>query len=291
MRTASAARKKATSPPPGEPGALRDPGPPRGLVRPAVPEPGAFHHVRLPPSPALEDVVQHYWSVRWDLGDAPPQRCESLPHPNVHCVIGDSGDRILGVHTARFGVVLAGRGAAFGIKFRVGGFRALLGAPVSRLRDRQIPPQAVFGEAATRYARALAAEADDGGRVALAEALLADAARPDARARLCARIADTISTDASLVRVDQLCERWEMDARALQRLFDGYAGVGAKWVIARYRLHEALDRIAASACRTIDWPAFALELGYFDQAHFIRDFRRLVGATPAAYSRRCRDAP
>ena len=29
-----------------------------------------------------------------------------------------------------------------------------------------------------------------------------------------------------------------------------------------------------------------MELGYFDQTHFIRDFRKLVGCTPAAYARR-----
>ena len=33
------------------------------------------------------------------------------------------------------------------------------------------------------------------------------------------------------------------------------------------------------------WTELALALGYFDQAHFIRDFRKLVGRTPAAYAR------
>lgn len=31
----------------------------------------------------------------------------------------------------------------------------------------------------------------------------------------------------------------------------------------------------------------ALELGYHDQAHLIRDFREQIGDTPAAYARRC----
>ena len=71
--------------------------------------------------------------------------------------------------------------------------------------------------------------------------------------------------------------------RALQRLFREYVGVSPKWVINRYRLHEALEQIAAGGA--IDWSALALDLGYFDQAHFIRDFRRLVGVSPGAYAR------
>lgn len=38
----------------------------------------------------------------------------------------------------------------------------------------------------------------------------------------------------------------------------------------------------------VDWAALAQALGYFDQVHFIRDFRALVGCAPGAYARRDR---
>ena len=47
------------------------------------------------------------------------------------------------------------------------------------------------------------------------------------------------------------------------------------------RLHEAAERMADGAG---DWAALALDLGYFDQAHFINDFRRVVGRSPAEYA-------
>jgi hypothetical protein len=37
----------------------------------------------------------------------------------------------------------------------------------------------------------------------------------------------------------------------------------------------------------VAWAALALELGYHDQAHLIRDFKAQVGFTPAAYAERC----
>jgi AraC-like DNA-binding protein len=52
-------------------------------------------------------------------------------------------------------------------------------------------------------------------------------------------------------------------------------------VIGRYRLHEAAARLKAGA--SPDLTALAQDLGYFDQAHFIRDFRRHVGESPGRF--------
>jgi AraC-like DNA-binding protein len=50
-------------------------------------------------------------------------------------------------------------------------------------------------------------------------------------------------------------------------------------------LHEAADPLAQA--RALDLSELAQRLGYDDQAHLTRDFRRLVGRPPQAY----RDAP
>ena len=54
-------------------------------------------------------------------------------------------------------------------------------------------------------------------------------------------------------------------------------------MLQRYRLHEALAQLHAGT--DTDWARFALGLGYYDQAHFVRDFRALVGRTPLQYAR------
>ena len=264
----------------------RQPGPARGVLRPAQAQ-GQFHHARIAPAPALADRVQHYWRVAWDLGDGTPQVRETLPHPNVHLVIDAHEARIYGVHSGRFTTTLAGRGGVFGVKFRAGGFRACLGAPVSSLRDGSVPVDAVFGDAGRAFVDAVHALDDDEALVAAADAFLAarlPPAEPDGLAA--AAIVDAIAGDPALTTVDAVRERWQLPLRSLQRLFNTHVGIGPKWVINRYRMHEALARIEAGG--HVDWAGFALALGYFDQAHFIRDFRALVGRTPAAYARRPR---
>ena len=74
-----------------------------------------------------------------------------------------------------------------------------------------------------------------------------------------------------------------MGKRSLQRLFSEYVGVSPKWVIRRYRLHELIER--SHTGEEPDWPQLALELGYFDQAHLINDFRTITGYSPTEYQK------
>ena len=72
-----------------------------------------------------------------------------------------------------------------------------------------------------------------------------------------------------------------MSSVPLARTFARYVGVSPKWVIRRYRIHEALVRVDSGT--EVDWAGLAADLGYSDQAHFVRDFTTTVGTTPTRY--------
>ena len=91
---------------------------------------------------------------------------------------------------------------------------------------------------------------------------------------------NAIAADRGIVRVEQLVDLAGIRQRALQRLFREYVGVSPKWVIQRYRLFEAAERLASGES---EGARVAHELGYFDQAHFIRDFKAMVGRSPTAF--------
>jgi AraC-like DNA-binding protein len=58
-------------------------------------------------------------------------------------------------------------------------------------------------------------------------------------------------------------------------------GVSPKWVLKRLRIHQTVERLGEPLA--VPWTTLALELGYYDHAHFIRDFRLVVGRSPAGY--------
>lgn len=254
---------------------------PRGILNVPAAQP-VNGHSRYHPSDDLAPFVEHYWTVEWDLPEA--RTAETLPHPAVHIVLEGDQAEVHGVSSRRFSRVLQGRGRVFGIKFRPGGFRPFVAQPVADFTDRGLPLQAVFGDAAAGLAQRALALRQHQDSIALLEAFLRQChPQPDASAALAGRIAERIAGDRCITRVEQLVGEFGIGLRTLQRLFGEYVGVSPKWVIQRYRLHEAAARLAAGGDN--DWPDIALELGYADQAHFIRDFRKLVGRSPADYVR------
>ena len=244
---------------------------------------GTTRHVRYPPSPDLAFWVEHYWVVEWDLRE--PFVAQNLPHPSVHLVIVDGmvdgmGDDsgVMGVVSGRHTRVLEGHGRVFGIKLRPGAFRPILGRAVSTITDGHLPLRDFFGS----LEDAILATIDDRERIGIAETHLRERLPAhDPKVDEVNRIMDLILADREITKVEDLVRHSGVGKRTLQRLFSEYVGVSPKWVINRYRLHEALERAAAG--ESVDWTSLALDLGYFDQAHFIRDFKKLVGKTPTEY--------
>jgi AraC-like DNA-binding protein len=270
-----------------------EPSPPRGILRAPRPD-GLLDGRRVLPSAALAPHVHHFWHVRWSLRT--PFTAETLPHPAMQFLAVDEAGRrraeLLGVQTGRVARTLSGEGQVFGISFRPAVLQPLLQGSMASFTDRVVPLVRALGAAATAWTRALHAAQGTDAKIALTEAFLADllppVGPPLARVR---DLVERVATDRSLVRVEDLCALTGFDARALQRAFRTYVGVSPKWVMQRYRLHEAAEQLRGRRAPRL--AALAASLGYADQAHFARDFKRAVGHTPRAFAELTRraDAP
>ncbi|MGI8506464.1 MAG: AraC family transcriptional regulator [Solirubrobacteraceae bacterium] len=260
-----------------------------GILNPVA---GAAHFslTREPPADDLADTIERHWIIHWDLRGRPPFTQELLPHPCVNLVF--EGDRagVYGIARVRGRRTIEGRGLAVGTKFRPGAFQPFAVVPMPALVDRALSlPEGLGPAAGSQLVAAVAAGEGIAGRIAAIESFLRDRRPPPDPAReLVAVVVAAMLSSPPDVRVDQLAAAHGLSTRSLQRLFRRYVGVGPKWVLRRYRLHEATERIAAGESR--DYGALALALGYADQSHFNRDFRALVGSSPARYARACESA-
>jgi AraC-like DNA-binding protein len=242
-----------------------------------------FDTAQYRPAPELADLVEHYWRVRWDVRGREPYEQHTLSNASAHLCAERGSSRVQGVTTGRFTRLLEGEGRVFGVKFRPAGFHPFLGSPLSELTDRTLPVAAVFGAPGDALMERLLTLDDDGAADTADGFLTERLPPPDPNVAEVNRVAALIVADRSITKVDHVVERTGLGKRTLQRLFSEYVGVSPKWLIQRYRLHEAADRLANDP--DVTQAALALELGYFDQAHFVRDFRAIVGRPPAAYAR------
>lgn len=258
--------------------------PPRGIVKTAADQAFELHHARYEVDAPLDRSLEHWWSVAWKLPPGRSHVATTLPHPSIHVVWEGDEVRVVGVKRGRFTRVLEGEARAFAAKFRPGGFRPLLGAPLSTLTDRVVPFAEVVGARRARaYRDALARAGDDDERVRVATGFFTPllAAPPD-DAELLASLVRAATEDRSITTVEALRARAGMHLRELQRWFRDAVGISPKWMIQRYRLHDALTALDGGGPRSL--AQVAASLGYADQAHFTRDFKALVGVAPSRYA-------
>jgi AraC-like DNA-binding protein len=244
-----------------------------------------FRLERVLPSDDLRFFVERYWIIHWDLTGQEPIVQDTLEHPCINMVIERGNSRVYGITLGRSSQLLAGKGQVFGVKFRAGGFYPFVKFPVSELTGKSIAFCDVFGIESDALEKTLLNTDDTEAAVACMEDFL----RPrlperDENISLINEIVDCIVCDMQITRVEDVVQRLNISKRTMQRLFKRYVGVTPRWVIQRYRLHEAIERLENG--QSIDLAQLAVQLGYFDQAHFIREFKKIVGKTPGEYARK-----
>ena len=273
----------------------------RGIVDPVA----MMRHVdfaRMPAGDELEGLVEWFWSVAWTLPDGLIHDQEVLNHPagNISIgTIGSAGERLEPAEGRVYGVTtepshrrLQATGWTIAARTTVGGLGVLLDTPARTATDAEIPlAVALPGLDGVGVVAAVRSEADAEARIAVLQAALGDlVSRRDpaavAEARDVATIAAVAEHDRRVCRVEQLATIAGTSVRTLQRLFDVHVGVSPSFVIRRWRIIEAAEAARAAIDAEREWPGWATvagELGYADQAHLTRDFRRHLGTSPSAY--------
>lgn len=261
----------------------------RAILRPDLTA-AAFSLTRHEPAPGLAAFVDYHWVIEWDLTDRPEHVQRVLPSPSVHLSVEPRRGRITGIITKfDFAEALSGKGRVLGVRFRPGGLRPFLSGPVSMLTDREVGIEEHFDVDVDGWRSRVETAPSASAAAETADDLLgALAPPPDPTVDLVAEIVDGIRDNPTLTRVDAVAKHYGIGERRLQRLFTDYVGIGPKWVIRCYRLHEVAGRAASG--EAVDWADLAVELGYSDQPHLIREFTAVVGESPGRYARTVRHA-
>ena len=81
--------------------------------------------------------------------------------------------------------------------------------------------------------------------------------------------------------MDEVARQCGISPRQSRRTFLEQTGLGPKFLARVLRFRHAVAQASRAGG---DFAGLALDCGYYDQAHLIRDFREFAGRTPAAYA-------
>lgn len=239
------------------------------------------------PSAAAAVWVETFWSVTWDLRGAEPFDSTVITFPAVHLTHewGTDGVRhgqrlpatlVHGVVERVFTTTLTGSGSVVGVRFWPGGFAARFGRDAGALTGRVLPVDVELPGTAASFPDGIARAA------AAMDDVIGNHTAVDTTYRDLLTLLDRVRADQQLHRVEQVMALSPWSERTTQRVFRRYVGVPVKWVLCRYRLQHAALQI--ETVPDLDFADLAVRLGWYDQAHFINDFRAMLGCTPGEYA-------
>ena len=272
----------------------------------------------VPATSPLARAVHSIWRLR---DDAPRNESDAiLPDGHVEIVLNlaepferteydgrthrQARALFVGQQTSSAHIRPTGHVNLFGIRFHLAGAATLLGFPQSEARDQIIALDVV----APRIAQLLrdetellacepASDNDDMER-RVAERVIAGLecavernesnrmrARMHERSRgreIAMRASAHLAACAGRTGIDALAVALGASRRRVERAFDEHVGISPK-LLARIVRFQHACRLAHVRCAA-SWTDIALQSGYFDQAHFIRDFREFAGIPPSAFA-------
>jgi len=245
------------------------------------------------PAPALADFIENYWFVvtppgasmnlsvdvfadaRADLVfnmGAPytrlePGRVEMIRHSNL------DAQRVHPITIKQRGEVVVA-----GVRFKTAGLGAFVRS-VHGWTNRVVPIATVFGRDIVVLERALRDKIGDAtAQGALLDGWFGAKLDPTEPKRELWALKSKIEAANGLVRIDDLCEDAGVSIRTVDRLFREHLGVRPKTFARIARFQNAITLLKKDpGCTLAD---VAVRCGYYDQSHFVHDFRRFAGAAP-----------
>jgi len=222
----------------------------------------------VPPTGAIYLNVLIQGSISFDLSHV-----ENLPAPRLY--FGGQLHREMPITHLRGPLLLVG------IAFRPTGFYRLFGSDASELTDRVVPVEEVDVALAKQLDDALPGIDSPEAGAALLQDLLLDRLPAARQPGLCERAVEELEACGGRMGINSLSERCHVSRRHLQRLFMRQVGLPPKTYAKIVQLNQVVTALQSGESEAMN--QVALANGYYDQAHFIRDFSRLVGSNPGEF--------
>ena len=250
------------------------------------------------PQRNLESIVRFYWTLEVPF-DQKNQKQKIIPDGCIEMTF-NFGDKIkrytsendfilhpnamvMGQRTKSYYILPVGNVDTFAICFYPIGFVNFVHTPLEKLVDKETPLSELFGPAeAYELEQQMVNAIDSQQRINIIESfLLKKLSEKNTISSIVQSTVDALlktngKTPINVILKDNISKR-----RQLERHFRKQIGISPKQLSKAIRLQATLNLLINKKSETLTDIAYESE--YFDQNHFIKDFKDLVGVTPKEF--------
>lgn len=257
-----------------------------------------MHYNEYLPSAELAKYVKCYWQLEQDEGESASKRERIFPDACTEMIFhfGDLFRKytsetnselqprcfIHGQLKKYMEVESSGRVGIFSVRFKPAGLCRFINRDISTLNDKVVPLKDLWGTDAIIFEQKILEAENHLQRIKLTEEFLISKFYGDVSLHML--LADCVSKvilSNGSISIESLCHEFNISKRQLERLFMSGVGLSPKFMSRIIRFNHALQLIENNS--GLNFTSVAFDGGFYDQAHFIKDFRELTGLNPKQY--------
>jgi AraC-like DNA-binding protein len=258
---------------------------------------GTWRLSRAQPSAELLSIVHEYWEVQGRLS---PFREAILPNGYVevmfnlgppHRVFEGSSTGVWerswfsGLQEKSIFIESLEGTHLISIRMHPLGAAQLFGMIAPEAANSVVELETLIGSRAQALRESLVAEESPAARFNILESFLRDRGPHEISVPpFVSEAAARIECTHGALRVAEVHKELDVSRKHLAVSFNRFVGLSAKAYASIQRFVWTLEQLRKST--DVEWSRLAIEAGYSDQSHLVRDFRRVGAASPTEYLRR-----
>ena len=250
----------------------------------------------IPAGPQLDPFIHCFWILELDSPEPFVERV--LPDGRAEIVIHyQNSFEQYSLHLRKWGVqkrsLFVGqssesvllrpgiRSGVIGVRFHPGGASQFLRMPMTELNGRIVELSDLFSSSAKELEDRVTLARNSRMRVQIVKKFLQDRLLDRSPDPIVSTAIHTILGSQGQIRSSDITRATDVGQRTLERHFRDAVGLTPKH-FARIVRFQALIKAFQSQPKT-NLTEIAIQFGYFDQSHFIREFKEFAGLSPANY--------
>lgn len=251
----------------------------------------------LNPVAELQPFVKCFWTMEAEREEQ-PIRQRIVPDGCMEMIF-NYGDRfrqyfedgtsilqpksfVFGQITSFIEVAPTGVTGIIATRFLPEGLTPFLDIAVAELENKAVSIEEVFGEKGKQLEQDVISASDNQQRISIIETFLfsrlTEPKAIDAITRACVEV---IFQSQGQLGVVELADKVNVNRRNMERKFTAAIGMSPKQLSRVARLQATLKMLDQKKYTSLT--SLAYENGYYDQAHFIKDFKEFTGMSPKSF--------